>query len=355
VTLVQLRGRGSARSSRGPVLVDRAARRIRYLRVSVTDRCNYRCTYCMPPDGIEHRPQAEVLTFEEIERLVRVFVGWGVRRVRLTGGEPTVRRDIEWLVGRLARIRAPDGAPIAVCMTTNGERLPELARALVEAGLSGLTVSLDSLDGARFTRITRRGRLHRVLAGIEAARAAGVGSLKINTVAVRGFNDDELAELARFAWERDACPRFIETMPMAEGVLYVPGELMPAAEIRAAIARGLGTRLVEDAGDGVRGYGPASYWRVAAGPHAGRRMGTIGAMTENFCGECNRLRISATGRVHACLARDDAGDLRAALRSAAPDRLEEVVRGVLENKRDGHAFALDGTGGPRQAMIGIGG
>lgn len=353
--LVELRRReGSEGHAEGPVLVDRRDRRVRYLRVSLTDRCNLRCTYCMPEDGIDHVERSEVLSLEELVRLVEAFVVWGVERVRLTGGEPTLRRNLAWLVEALAGLRTPQGRPLELVMTTNGERLHELAEPLRRAGLQGLTVSLDSLMPERYAAITRRGRLERCLLGIEAARAAGFGSLKLNTVAVRGFNDDELADLCRFAWALDATPRFIELMPMAGGRLFAPGELMAAAAIREAIASELG-RLEPDAGEGVRGQGPASYWRVAEGPYAGRRLGTIAAMTENFCASCNRLRVSATGQLHACLARDDAGDLRGALRSGSPERLEQVVRAALAVKRDAHGFELDGRGGPEKAMISIGG
>lgn len=363
VSLVQLRVLPTSPplvGERGGPLVDRLDRTVRYLRVSLTDRCNYRCTYCMPEEGLAYGPRSDVLTLEEVVRTCEAFARWGVRRVRLTGGEPTLRRGLVSLVERLAAIevREPDGpadARLEVVMTTNGERLAELAAPLARAGLRSLTVSLDSLDSERFARITRRGNLRSVLAGLDAAAAAGLSPLKLNTVAVAGFNDDELASIARFAWERELVPRFIEVMPMAGGELYVPGQLMPAADVRARVAEGLDLRLVPDEGEGVRGAGPASYWRVVSGPFAGRRLGTIAAMTENFCQTCNRLRVSATGQLHACLARDDTGDIRSALRSKDPDRLEAVVRAALGTKRDGHGFNLDGSGGPAKAMVSIGG
>lgn len=352
---------------RGGPLVDRLARTVRYLRVSLTDRCNYRCTYCMPEEGLTYGPRSDVLTLEEVVRTCEAFARWGVQRVRLTGGEPTLRRGLVSLVERLAAIavRDPSGVPdgsadarLEVVMTTNGERLAELAAPLARAGLRSLTVSLDSLDPERFARITRRGSLRNVLAGLDAAAAAGLSPLKLNTVAVAGFNDDELGDIARFAWERELVPRFIEVMPMGGGELYVPGQLMPAADVRARVAEALDLRLVPDEGEGVRGAGPASYWRVVSGPFEGRRLGTIAAMTENFCQTCNRLRVSATGQLHACLARDDTGDIRSALRSQDPDRaerLEAVVRAALGTKRDGHGFNLDGSGGPAKAMVSIGG
>jgi cyclic pyranopterin phosphate synthase len=309
----------------------------------------------MPADGVENVRRADVLSLEEVGDMVEAFASWGVEKVRLTGGEPTVRKGLAWLVERLARIERHDGKALEIAMTTNGERLEELVGDLVSAGLSELTVSIDSLQPGRFASITRRGNLDRVLRGIDAAREAGVARLKLNTVAIRGFNDDELAEIARYAWERDAHPRFIEVMPMASGELFMPGELLSAEEIRDRVATDLDAAVHPDAGKGVRGYGPASYWRVASGQWRGRRLGTIGAMTENFCADCNRLRISATGQMQACLARDDAADLRAALRSEESGALESVVRSVLAEKKDQHDFSLDGTGGPRKAMISIGG
>jgi cyclic pyranopterin phosphate synthase len=351
--LVQLRMPASGCAGSGPVLVDRVERRVRYLRVSLTDRCNMRCTYCMPAEGIEHVPRAEVLSLEETARMVRAFAAWGVERVRLTGGEPTLRRNLTWLVEQLRSISTLEGAPLEVVMTSNGELLGELAGPLVRAGLCAVTVSLDTLDPERFTTITRRGQLAKVVAGIDAALAAGL-PVKLNTVAVRGFNDDELVSLCKFAWRRNATPRFIELMPMAGGRLFVPGELMPAAAIRDRIAEGLGA-VVELAAQPDGPFGPARYFVVRGGEHDGRRFGTIAAMTENFCGTCNRLRVSATGQLHACLARDDAGDLRSALRNDDPGALERVVRAALGHKRDTHGFELDGRGGPQKAMISIGG
>ena len=315
----------------------------------------------MPEEGLEHAVRDEVLTFEEVATVVRAFARWGVERVRLTGGEPTVRRGLPELVAMLADIPLPSGserARLEVVLTTNGSRLAELAQPLRAAGLAGLTVSVDSLRADRFAEITRRGQLSQVLAGLEAARDVGFTGIKINTVAVRGFNSDELGELALWAWERGHVPRFIELMPMAGGRLFVPGELLPAQEIRAAVAAAAGGALVADGGAGVAGLGPATYWRVAGGPHAGRKLGVIAAMTENFCAGCNRLRISASGRLHNCLARDDTGDLRSVLRRsgpADPDALETRVRLLLGHKQSGHGFTLDGRGGPEKPMIGIGG
>jgi GTP 3',8-cyclase len=326
-----------------PVLMDRQQRRVTYLRVSLTDRCNYRCTYCMPAEGNDPHAHDALLGEDAIVRLVEVFARRGVRRVRLTGGEPTVRKDLVSITKRLAAL-------VDVVMTTNGHRLAELAAPLAEAGLTGVNVSVDSLDAARFREITRNGDLARVIAGIDAARAAGL-PVKVNTVALDGFNQDELPALCEFAWERGAIPRFIEWMPMSEGALYAPGRVLPAAEIRRRLEAHAGA-LVADRGPGIGAFGPARYWHTAAG----REVGIISAMTEHFCGACNRVRLSALGQLHTCLAHDDAVDLAALVRRDADDEsLDAAIDRALGNKRDGHQFRLDGRGGPRLHMVAIGG
>ena len=336
-------------------LIDRQQRTIDYLRVSVTDRCNYRCTYCLPDDGVEHFDRAEILSFEELCGLLRCFAVLGVRRVRLTGGEPTVRRD---LVALVQMIRAVPGID-ELALSTNGHLLGDLAADLRAAGVDRLNISLDTLDAQRFAHITRRGDLSRVLDGIEAARAVGFSSIKLNTVAVKGFNDGELGALCAFAWQRGLIPRFIEQMPMAGGRTFIPGELLSAAEIRAAIAgESRGGTLVPDDSGGVRGAGPARYWRLQGGcddDGRPRRLGIISPMTEHFCDTCNRVRLSAAGALHTCLAYDDAVDLRGLLRSAGSDAVVAAIRAAVSVKRDGHTFGLLGLGGPRKAMIQIGG
>ena len=309
----------------------------------------------MPDTAMAYGPRDDVLSLEEVVSLAGAFARWGVERVRLTGGEPTLRRGLVDLVSALSALPTSAGAPLQVVMTTNAERLAPMAAPLQRAGLTGLTISIDSLDDDRFATITRRGRLSNVLAGIDAAVEAGFGHLKLNAVAVKGFNDDELGSIAAYAWDRGITPRFIEMMPMSGGALFVPGEMMTAAQVRDAVAKAIEGSVVADVGEGVRGHGPASYWRVEGGAYDGHRFGTIGALTENFCASCNRLRISATGQLHGCLARDDTGDLRRALRQGRPGDLERVVQHVLATKRDAHDFGLDGRGGPQKAMMSIGG
>jgi GTP 3',8-cyclase len=329
------------------ILQDTFGRRVTYVRVSVTDRCNYRCVYCMPEEGVDVAPRADVLTFEEVARVVRILASMGTRRVRLTGGEPTVRRGLADLVKLLAEMPGVE----ELCMTTNGHLLGDLAAPLREAGLASVNVSLDTLRPERFAALTRRGDLGRVLAGIEAARAVGFSRLRINAVAMRGWNDDELGDLCRYAWERGMTPRFIEWMPMGEGSEFAPGTFLAAAEVRAGIERQLGGRLVPT---GARaGQGPARYWRHEPGRH---EVGVIAALTENFCADCNRVRLTATGRLHACLASDRAADLRALVRSGAGDeRIRRTIVDELLGKREGHEFTTEGCGGPRAHMVAIGG
>ncbi|MEO8213634.1 MAG: GTP 3',8-cyclase MoaA, partial [Myxococcales bacterium] len=342
-------------------------RTIDYLRVSVTDRCNYRCTYCLPEEGVTHAERADILSFEEIARLVSCFTRLGVRRVRLTGGEPTVRRDLPTLVALLRR--NPQVQDLA--LSTNAHLLAGLASPLRRAGVDRLNISLDTLDSERFRQITRGGDLSRVLAGIDAARAAGFRSIKLNMVAVRGFNDGEVGRLCQYAWDAGAVPRFIEQMPMAEGALFVPGELMTAAEIRAAVGVAFpDTSFVPEPHPQGLGAGPARYWRAstasappasaaqapdAAADDGHRRYGIISAMTEHFCDTCNRVRLSAAGTLHTCLAHDDVTDLRSVLRASGEDAVVDTIRAAVAGKRDGHTFGLLGIGGPRKAMIQIGG
>jgi cyclic pyranopterin phosphate synthase len=340
----------SERADRADPLLDNFARRVRYLRVSVTDRCNYRCTYCMPEelsDSLAFHAREALLTFEELERLVATFARLGVRKIRLTGGEPTVRRGIVELVRRIAAVPGIE----QVVMTTNGHLLDELAAPLAAAGLSGVNVSLDTLDADRFARLTSRGDLHRVLGGIDAAVAASL-RVKTNCVALRGENDGELRALCEAAWSRGATPRFIEHMPMSGGQLYAATAELSSADIRTALEAELGGLVADASGD--RDAGPARYWSLAANP--ARRVGIISAMTDHFCGDCNRLRLTATGDLHACLGHDDAVPLRDVMRRGGSD--DDLVRAIaasVTGKRAGHAFDRTGGGGPRKHMIGIGG
>ena len=335
----------------GPVgadpLVDGFARRVRYLRISVTDRCNYRCSYCMPKSlvgSMEFQPRSAVLTFEELERIARVFAGLGVRKIRLTGGEPTVRRGIVELVARIAAIPGID----QVVMTTNGHLLAELAGPLRAAGLAGVNVSIDTLDPDRFRAVTGRGELARVLAGVDAAVASGL-RVKTNAVALVGVNDTELVALCEDAWQRGAVPRFIEHMPMSDGALFEVAQGISSATIRRTLEAALGPLVPARAA--TADPGPARYWALSREPR--RELGIISAMTEHFCDDCNRLRLTATGDLHACLGHDDAVSLRDVVRAGGSDDLVvRAIAGAVVGKRAGHVFA---EAPPHQHMIGIGG
>ncbi|MBA3501822.1 MAG: GTP 3',8-cyclase MoaA [Deltaproteobacteria bacterium] len=327
-------------------LVDGFARRIRYLRVSVTDRCNYRCSYCMPEelgDQLVFEQKSQVLSFEELERVVGIFARLGVRKVRLTGGEPTVRKGI---VDLARRLRAVPGIEQLV-MTSNGHLLDQLAAPLAAAGVSAINISLDTLDAAKFTDLTGRGDLARVIAGIDASLAAGM-RVKLNTVALRGVNDSEIAALCDFAWARGATPRFIEHMPMSGGALYASTAELTAQQIRAAIEAVHGPLVTADTD---RDAGPARYWK-----NSDREVGIISAMTEHFCDDCNRLRLTAVGALHACLGHDDAISLRDIMRRGGGDNdVIAAIAGAVTGKRAGHVFERTGSGAPQKHMIGIGG
>jgi len=320
-------------------LVDAQGRRIAYLRLSLTDRCNFRCDYCSPAN---HENPDHLLTRGEIARLADVFARLGVRRIRLTGGEPTLRRD---LVDVVRDLRATPGIE-EVALTTNGHRLAELSRPLREAGLASLNVSLDTLDRDRLLRLSGRGAfLADVLEGIDAASAAGFPHLKINTVAVGGVNEDELGRLVHYAWDRGASPRFIELMPFGNGVP------VPTARVKE-ILREQGLRLAPDE---KRGWGPAHYLREE-GSDPPRFVGFIGALTENFCDRCNRARIAADGGFQACLGGDSRYNLRDLLRAGASDaEVGALVREALSLKAPRHRMDEGGARLVLLPMMGIGG
>jgi cyclic pyranopterin phosphate synthase len=331
-------GKGTAAA--GPLL-DGQGRRIVYLRLSLTDRCNFRCSYCSPAGPEE---SASLLSRAEIARLVRTFASLGIRRVRLTGGEPTLRSD---LLDVVADVRGTAGIE-EVALTTNGQLLERLAVPLREAGVSRLNVSLDTLDPSRLRQISgRAATLGRIVSGIESAARAGFASLKINVVVVRGENERELGDLARFAWRHGATPRFIELMPFGRG------EVVPAAEVRRLLDA-QGVRLEADA---TRGWGPATHMRGESsdgGRPVGGLIGFIGAMTEGFCDGCNRVRVGADGSLRACLGGRDRAPLADLLRSGASDaEIGERIRAVLLAKGPRHEMAERPSG--LLPMIGAGG
>jgi len=325
--------------------VDRFGRRIDYLRISLTDRCNLRCVYCMPATGMHFAPKDELLTDEELLRLVALTTELGFRKFRLTGGEPTVRPNLPELV---AAIRALPGVE-EVAMTTNALLLPKLAPRLAAAGLDRVNISIDTLDPDRFRRITRGGELRKVFDGIRAAEEHGLAPIKLNAVVVRGFNDHEVADLAGLTLDHPWQMRFIEIMPL-DGVFDVARErLVPSAESRALIAARWGPLTPEASHDPAD---PARPYRL---PGAAGTVGFISSVTENFCAGCNRLRLTSEGKLRLCLLRSDELDLRALLRAGATDgELRAAVRAGVWRKPWGHGLK-DGLLPVGRGMSQIGG
>ena len=297
--------------------IDDFGRPINYLRVSITDRCNLRCIYCMPPEGVPQREMQEILTFEEIGTVVRAAAELGITKVRLTGGEPLARLGVVDLVGMLSRVPGIDD----LSMTTNGTLLANKAEKLAQAGLKRVNVSLDTLRPDRFQRITRCGRLDDVLAGIEAAKTAGLTPVKINMVVMRGFNDDEVVDFARLTVDRGWHVRYIEMMPIGSGSEWSADTYVPIAEIQKWVAEAIGPLQPATM---KQGNGPARYYRIANAKEG--TVGFISPITEHFCHSCNRLRLTADGRLRPCLLANVELDLRAVLRSS---NSLEAVRGCL--------------------------
>jgi molybdenum cofactor biosynthesis protein A len=328
------------------VLVDRYGRVARDLRVSLTDKCNLRCTYCMPAEGLPWLTGPELLTDEEIVRLVRVAVErLGVTEVRFTGGEPLIRPGLVDIVTAVATL---DPRP-QVSLTTNGIGLDRLAPALRAAGLDRVNVSLDTLDPARFTALTRRPRLDAVLAGLAGAAAAGLSPVKINSVLMRGVNEDEAPALLRFALDHDYQLRIIEQMPLDAQHGWARDTMVTAEEILASL------RTVFDLSPDPteRGAAPAETWLVDGGP---ARVGVIASVTRPFCGDCDRTRLTADGQVRACLFATEESDLRAALRAGADDdELARRWRTAMWGKRAGHGIDDPTFLQPTRPMSAIGG
>jgi cyclic pyranopterin phosphate synthase len=318
------------------------------LRVSLTDRCSLRCTYCMPESGMQWLSNNNILSADEIETIVGTFVGLGVTTVRLTGGEPLLRHDLVDIVRRIAALKTPGGAPVAVSMTTNGIGLPERIGELEAAGLSRINISLDTLRPERFHELTKRDRLPDVLAGIEAARLSSLAPVKINAVAMRGVNDDELCDLVDFARSIGAQIRFIEHMPLDISHSWRRENLLSGQEIHEILS----TRFVlAEAHD--RGTAPAELFTIDGGPD---QVGIIASVTAPFCASCDRIRLTADGQVRNCLFAKEESDLRDQLRAGAePTALESIVRASITAKRAGHGISDPEFTQPDRGMNAIGG
>lgn len=316
----------------GASLVDPFRRTITYLRVSVTDRCDFRCTYCMA-EHMTFLPKQEMLTIDELSRVCSAFIAKGVRKLRLTGGEPLVRKNIMCLVRELGK-RIGSGLD-ELTLTTNGSQLARYAEELFDCGVRRINVSLDTLDPEKFRRITRWGDFHKVMEGIEAAQKAGL-KVKLNAVALRNFNEDEMPEMIRFAHRRGMDLTFIETMPMGEIEEDRTDRYLPLSKLRADLEREF---TFSDTG--YHTGGPARYTEVL---ETGGRVGFIAPMTHNFCDSCNRVRLTCTGTLYMCLGQNDATDLRSTLRATEDDSLlHAAIDEAITRKPEGHDFIIERT------------
>ena len=325
------------RANAAPALIDPFGRAITYVRVSVTDRCDFRCVYCMSEE-MTFLPKRDLLTLEELDRLCSAFVARGTRKLRITGGEPLVRRDIMKLFRRLSR-HLDTGELKELTLTTNGSLLSRYADELADCGVKRINVSIDTLDPAKFKEITRRGDLGVVLKGVEAAQKAGI-AIKLNAVALKGVNDGEVFDLVKFAHGRGMDMTFIEVMPLGE----IEGERFdqywPLSEVRAKLSE----RFTLEGTDYSTG-GPARYY---TSKETGGRIGFITPLTHNFCESCNRVRVTCTGTLYMCLGQEDAADLRAPLRASPTDEaLHQAIAAAIARKPKGHDFIIDrGTNRP---------
>ena len=334
-------------------LVDGFGRVVRDLRISVTDRCNFRCTYCMPAEGMTWLDRAEVLTYEEIERIARICVErFGVDSLRLTGGEPTVRAHLPQLISRLAGLRLADGRKPDLALTTNGATLRNIAAELRDAGLDRVNVSLDSLRRDRFLAMTRRDELENVLAGIREAQTVGFDPVKVNAVVERGANDDEIVDMARYGRDNNVEVRFIEFMPLDATNEWERAKVVTQDEIVGTIAEVFPLEPVP-----ARGAAPADRWRYVDG---GGTVGVIPSVSHPFCGDCDRVRLTSDGQFRTCLFATDETDLKSILRSGRDDAaIDNEIAGVITRavgaKWAGHQIGQVNFVRPARTMSQIGG
>jgi cyclic pyranopterin phosphate synthase len=330
-------------------LVDSFGRVVRDLRISVTDRCNFRCTYCMPAEGMTWLDRSEVLTYEEIERVARICVEtFGVDSLRLTGGEPTVRAHLPQLIAKLAALRLPDGTKPDIALTTNGATLRNIALELRNAGLDRINVSMDSLKPERFFAMTRRDELHNVLAGIAEAQVAGFTPMKVNAVVERGANDDEILDLVRYGRDNNVEVRFIEFMPLDATNEWERNKVVSQDEIVATIAAEFPLELMP-----ARGAAPADRWRFLDGKGT---VGVIPSVTHPFCGDCDRVRLTSDGQFRTCLFATDESDIRALLRNGGTDaEIAELIQVAVGAKWAGHQINQVNFIRPNRSMSQIGG
>ncbi len=327
------------------MLLDLYRRKINYLRISLTDRCNLRCSYCMPEEGIPLIPHQEILTYEELLRVISVFVTEGISKVRLTGGEPLVRKGVVDFISRLSRMEQIED----LSLTTNGIFLGELACHLKKAGLKRVNISLDSLRRERFAQITRRDDFNRVWAGIEAAIREGLSPIKINMVAIQGVNDDEIESFARLTFEYPLTIRYIEYMPSGNGKVWQESDTLTISKIRSRLER-VGKLIVIPSD---RWDGPAKRFRIEG---AAGEIGLIGPVSSHFCDDCNRLRLTSDGKIRTCLFSDEEIDLKEILRRGGTDsQIREQILSALATKPKRHQINTNQFKKCQRSMSAIGG
>lgn len=323
---------------------DKYERTIDYMRISIIDRCNLRCIYCMPSEGVKPIAHKSILSYEEIIRIVRIAAGLGVRKIRLTGGEPLIRKDLPYLVSSINAINGIED----ISLTTNGLLLKKLVRPLVAAGLRRVNISLDTFRPDRYREITRGGTIGKVLEGIKEAEQAGILPIKINMVPIRGFNDDEIEEFARLTITSSYHIRFIEFMPIGAREMWSQEKYIPTDEIKEKVSAIAPLAPVK-----MRKSGPARYFRFE---HAAGVIGFISPLTHHFCSSCNRLRLTADGKLRPCLFSETEIDLKSALRSGAPDEeIERLLRLSIEVKPQGHTLGHEKPLSSLRPMSKIGG
>ena len=312
-------------------MIDPFGRTVNYLRVSVTDRCDFRCVYCMSED-MEFLPKQDVLSLEELDRLCSAFIKKGVRKLRLTGGEPLVRRNIMTLIKNLSR-HLNSGELDELTLTTNGSQLSRFAKDLVNYGVQRINVSLDTLDPEKFQKITRWGKIEKVLQGLDAAKEAGL-KVKINTVAIKNFNEDELSEIIKWSGDQGFDNTFIETMPLGEIDGERVDQYLPLSKVRKKLSEKWTLTDIP-----FKTGGPARYVSIK---ETNRKLGFITPMTHNFCESCNRVRLTCTGTLYMCLGQEDSADLRTPLRaSESNERLARAIDDAINRKPKGHDFIID--------------
>lgn len=340
-------------AERGTPLVDTYGRVHRDLRISLTDRCSLRCTYCMPEQGNEWLARESILSADEIERIARIAAESGITMFRLTGGEPLLRRDLVDIVARLSTIRSTDGSPVQVAMTTNGLGLTKVLDALIEAGLHRLNISLDTLRPERFLELTRRDRHSEVLEAIKAASTSPLRPLKINAVAMRDTNEDEIIDLVTFAMEHDAHMRFIEQMPLDAGHTWDRSRMVTREEILKTLSSAFTLEAVPG-----RGGAPAEQWRINDTQHT---VGVIASVTAPFCGACDRVRLTADGQLRNCLFSTKEFDLVSIIRgtparaAGSDDDIDALLRRAIQAKLPGHGINNPDFLQPARGMNAIGG